>query len=190
MITKTKEEAKSQLYTTIAPAIYLVLLSVCSLVSVPLGPIPFTLQTLAITFIAYSATPKEASLAIWTYMILGAIGVPIFASMRGGIGVLIGPSGGFLWGYALSLPFITIAINKAKDTLPTKMRIPVLLLLGILMSFIAYSFGTLQYMVVGGVSLSVAISVSVAPFVLIDLVKIIVALSLSSLVAQHLKSNT
>lgn len=160
-------------------AIYLVILVICSLVSIPLGPVPFTLQTFAITLIAYCATPRQATIAICTYMILGAIGVPIFASMRGGIGVLIGPSGGFLWGYALSVPLITYLVSKARQKLDGALLVLVQFIAGIAMSAIAYTLGTLQYMAVGGVEFIVAIIVTVLPFVLIDIVKISVALGIS-----------
>ncbi len=47
--------------------------------------------------------PKEAVAAITAYLVLGAVGVPVFSGMRGGIGVLAGATGGFLWGYLLGV---------------------------------------------------------------------------------------
>lgn len=75
------------------------IMAVSAWVVVPLGPIPFTLQMFAITFAIVVLSPKEAIAAITGYLLLGAVGVPVFSGMRGGIGVLAGPTGGFLWGY-------------------------------------------------------------------------------------------
>lgn len=167
-------------------AAYVVIIAIGALITVPFGPVPFTLQTFSITLIAFIATPRQATIAIITYILLGAIGVPIFSSMRGGIGVLIGPTGGFLIGYALTLPFITLACNKLKSKLSKTPQMLAYLLLGILMTGIAYTIGTAQYMIVANVSFAVALTVTVVPFVLIDLTKIAVALAFSLMLNKHL----
>ena len=75
------------------------LMSVSAWVSVPLGPVPFTLQTFVMVFALLALAPKECLAAIAGYLILGGVGLPLFSSMRGGLGVLAGPTGGFLWGF-------------------------------------------------------------------------------------------
>ena len=67
------------------------IIAVSAWVVVPIGPIPFTLQMFAITFAIVVLSPKEAIAAITGYLLLGAVGVPVFSGMRGGIGVLAGP---------------------------------------------------------------------------------------------------
>ena len=76
------------------------LMSVSAWVSVPLGPVPFTLQTFVMVFALLALAPKECLAAIAGYLILGGVGLPLFSSMRGGLGVLAGPvfSGAFSWG--------------------------------------------------------------------------------------------
>ena len=75
------------------------IMAVSAWVTVPLGPVPFTLQMFAITFAIVMLSPKECIAAIVLYLALGAIGLPVFSGMSGGIAKLMGPTGGFLWGY-------------------------------------------------------------------------------------------
>lgn len=97
--TKTRSEATQRTRSVVFVGLTIAIMAVSAWVVVPLGPIPFTLQMFAITFAIVVLSPKEAIAAITGYLLLGAVGVPVFSGMRGGIGVLAGPTGGFLWGY-------------------------------------------------------------------------------------------
>lgn len=83
-------------------AMAIALIIVLSQITIPLGPVPFTLQTVAIGLIACLFSTKEALLVVGAYLVLGAIGLPVFAGLSGGILHLLGPTAGFLWGF---LPF-------------------------------------------------------------------------------------
>lgn len=82
---------------------------------IPLGPIPITLQTLAIGLVATIYRPKEATLAIVLYLLLGAIGLPVFAGGKGGFQAFFGPTAGFLVFFPIRA-FVTsiIATGKTK----------------------------------------------------------------------------
>ena len=69
-------------------ALTVAITAVSAWVTVPLGPVPFTLQIFAVAFMVLVLQPKEAVAAITAYLVLGAVGVPVFSGMRGGIGVL------------------------------------------------------------------------------------------------------
>ncbi len=87
------------------------LLAVGAAIVVPLGPIPFTAQTLMLFLIMLILTPKEAVIAVAGYLVLGAIGLPIFSAFRGGPGVLLGPTGGFLIGWnEIDWPMLLFAL--------------------------------------------------------------------------------
>ena len=73
------------------------LIAALSPFTIPLGPIPITLQTLAIGLIASIYRPKEATLSVLIYLLLGAIGLPVFAGGHGGISSFYGPTAGFLF---------------------------------------------------------------------------------------------
>ncbi len=77
-----------------------VIISVCSWIAVPLT-IPITLQTFAIYLTLKLLGGKNGTLSILIYLLLGAVGVPVFSSFGSGVGHLLGPSGGFLFGFLL-----------------------------------------------------------------------------------------
>lgn len=82
-------------------AIGAALIAVLSQIIIPLGPVPFTLQTLAIGLIATLYKPKEATFSVVFYLLLGTIGLPVFAGGSGGFQALFGATGGFLWTFIL-----------------------------------------------------------------------------------------
>ena len=166
----------NQTKNIVITAVFVALISVSAMITVPLGAVPFTLQTFAITLVLYIANPKISLAAILLYLVLGAIGAPIFSAMKGGIGSLLGPTGGFLWGYAIGIFPISYLLQKAK-------AVPAQIGLGCLLTLIAYAFGCAQYMFVAGVNLKIALLTTVAPFVVIDVVKILVAWGISKKVS-------
>ncbi len=179
------------------------LIWVSAWVTVPIGPIPFTLQMFAITFAIVVLKPKEAMAAVVGYLVLGAIGVPVFSSMRGGIGVLAGPTGGFLWGYLFGVAAAVLLLylvrtrtgwdvsrkslksdpSAAANLSPLRkfmrfVRIAgIEILAGVLFTVISYVCGWLQYMAVAGVGPLEAFLVCCAPFVILDLIKIVAAVA-------------
>lgn len=88
---------------------------VCSQISVPIGPVPVTLQTFAIALSGYLLGAKGGTAAVTVYIITGLIGLPDFAGFKGGISVLFGPTGGFLIGFIV-LAFFCGVGKKAKKT--------------------------------------------------------------------------
>lgn len=74
------------------------LLAVASSISVPLGPVPFTLQTLVLAMLPIALGGRDAVVTVALYLVLGSLGLPVFSGFSGGIASLVGPTGGFLWG--------------------------------------------------------------------------------------------
>lgn len=95
------------------------IVAVCSWIIIPFGPIPFTLQMFAIPLMICILTPGQAVAAIAGYLLLGVMGVPVFSGMRGGLGVVLGPTGGFLMGY---LPGVLLAALLVYLTQPAAVR--------------------------------------------------------------------
>ncbi len=177
--TKTSASARTRSVAFVGLAIAII--AVSAWVTVPLGPIPFTLQMFAVTFAVVVLSPKEAIASIAGYLLLGAVGVPVFSGMRGGIGVLAGPTGGFLWGYllgvaaaALFLYVVRTRLGVAGGKSAPKLT-SVDLAAGIIFTAIAYACGCAQYMVVGQVDLATAFLTAVAPFMVVDFCKIVAA---------------
>ena len=174
----TESRTRSLVFTALCIAI----IAVSAWITVPFGPIPFTLQMFAVTFAILVLTPKQAISAIAGYLALGAIGVPVFSGMRGGFGVLLGPTGGFLWGYLIGVTAAVglLALFRARgiDNFGTGV------LCGIVFTALAYACGWLQYMFVAGVGPIESLLVTVAPFVVVDLVKVVAATAAARMVVR------
>lgn len=87
------------------------LFGLASFFVIPVGPVPITLQVLLIAFVGLFLGPRTAVLAVILYLLAGAVGLPIFAGGKAGLGVLFGPSGGYLVGF-LFLAFIAALARK------------------------------------------------------------------------------
>lgn len=176
----TESRTRSIAFTALSIAI----MAVSAWITVPFGPIPFTLQMFAVTFAILVLTPKQAISAIAGYLALGAIGVPVFSGMRGGIGVLMGPTGGFLWGYLIGVSLATglLAIFRSRGV----DNFAVGVACGIVFTAVAYACGWFQYMFVAGVGPVESLIVTVAPFIVVDLVKIVAATAAARAVIRAL----
>ncbi|MEE8721888.1 MAG: biotin transporter BioY [Eggerthellaceae bacterium] len=165
----TTSRARSLAFIALAVA----LIAVSAWVTIPIGPIPLTLQMFAITLAILVLAPKQAIAAIACYLLLGAIGVPVFSGMRGGIGVLAGPTGGFLIGYlfGVALASVVLALFRRRGF----DNLAVSILSGVIFTLVAYLCGWAQYMVVAHVGAAASFAVTVAPFIVVDLVKIVAA---------------
>lgn len=165
----SNSRSRSVAYT----ALCIALIAVSANITIPLGPIPFTLQMFAIPFMIQILTPKQAIAALVGYLILGMIGLPVFSGMRGGFGVMLGPTGGFLWAYLIGVPLaagvLALFRKRGIDNLATG------ILSGCIFTVVAYCGGWLWYMIMAHVTPVQSFLVTVAPFVLLDLVKVVLA---------------
>lgn len=87
-----------------------VLISICSWISIP-TTVPFTMQTFAVFFVLSALGGKRGTVAIIVYILLGAVGIPVFSNFTSGIGILLGNTGGYivvlyLWGWSTGCLFI------------------------------------------------------------------------------------
>ncbi|MBQ9459886.1 MAG: biotin transporter BioY [Oscillospiraceae bacterium] len=161
-------------------AVCAALMALCSWISIPaVAPLPpFTLQTFAAFLIVLLLGGRRGTLAMLVYILLGAIGLPVFSHFRGGIGVLLDTTGGYIVGF-LFIGLIYRAAERVSDG-RTVQKLAALVL-GLL---VCYAFGTAWFMVVyarksGPVGLSAALSWCVLPFIIPDLVKLALAWSLA-----------
>lgn len=190
--TKTATRSRSLAFCGLTIA----LMAVSAWISIPLGPVPFTLQTFVMVFALIALTPGQCLASIGGYLLIGAIGIPVFSSMRGGVGVLLGPTGGFLWGYligaALCLALLhaigcrrAASVQKGEDNLlgdvspraatrRERCDIVASFAAALLFIVIMYVCGWAQYMAVSGMGPAVAFATAVAPFIAVDLVKTVV----------------
>lgn len=159
-------------------ALFSVLTAVCSWISIP-STVPFTMQTFAVFCALGLLGGRRGTLSVVVYLLLGALGLPVFAGFRGGIGVLAGTTGGYLVGFVFSALTYWGLTSLLGDQTAVRTAAMVLGLL------ICYAFGTLWFMLlytrsVGAVSLWTVLGWCVLPFVLPDIIKIALALGLAS----------
>lgn len=179
---------QSRVRSIVFVAIAIALTAACAMVTVPLGPVPFTLQNFAISFIVLALKPKEAVAAIAGYLLLGAIGLPVFAGFSGGFAKLLGPTGGFLWGYlvggiaAAAIVALGRKLRGPKETAAKSRWQDVLLSAGweivamLVLIFVIDACGCLQYMALYQVDIMAAFLVCAAPFLVVDVCKALAAI--------------
>lgn len=164
------------------------LFTVSAWVSVPFGPVPFTLQTFAIVFAVLTLRPSESLGALAAYYALGFVGVPVFSSMRGGIGVLAGPTGGFLWGFLAGAVVVVVILRLlGRFALPSsKRRVAVWALAATAFMLVTYAIGWVQLVFVSGMSPEAAFVSAVAPFIVVDACKMVAAVAVAGAVRRAL----
>jgi biotin transport system substrate-specific component len=158
------------------------LLAVAAQIQLPIGPVPFTLQTLVLILLVLVLTPAESLAAVGGYLLLGAFGLPVFAGFKGGLGVLLGPTGGFLVGFfvgTLLIAGLRWLLDKYRATHQQERGMVAALALdvaAILVIILAYDCLGLAWGVYStGMSLAAALPVFLLPFLLPDIIKAIAA---------------
>lgn len=153
------------------------IIAICSWVTIPIGPIPVTLQMFAIPLIICVLPMRWSIIAVCVFLLIGAIGIPVFSGFRGGIGVLMGPTGGYLLGYIPGTVLGALLVNVGKNRFADRRGalVAIEVLGGMVFTVVAYLTGWIQYANVAGISLEASFIASVAPFVVPDLLKVFVA---------------
>lgn len=153
------------------------LLVVSAWVSIPIGSVPFTLQTFIVVLIALLLPPGWACGAVGAYLLAGAVGLPVFAVGRGGVSVLAGPTGGYLFGFLAGVWIGAWARRVLSRRWPSPVSDGVA---AAAVLAIVYLVGWMQLAVVTGTSLGAAFAFGVAPFVLFDVAKGVAAVAVAA----------
>ena len=172
METKAKLTVRDMAYI----AMFAVIMAVCSWISVPYV-VPFTLQTFGVFLAVGVLGGKRGTLAVLIYILLGCVGLPVFAGFSGSIGVILGSTGGYIVGF-----LFTALVMWALEKMPGNRTVMSILSM-VLGLIVCYAFGTLWFMLVyaratGPVGLWTALGWCVFPYIIPDLVKIALALVL------------
>ncbi|MGI6079384.1 MAG: biotin transporter BioY [Candidatus Avilachnospira sp.] len=166
-------------------ALFLVVMAVLSQVVITLGPVPFNLGVLGAFLTGLMLTPKNALMVMVGYIVLGFVGLPVFAGFSGGAGVLFGMTGGYIIGY-IFISVISSAACKASHSLDPRVRSIFTASMMFLSLIICYAFGTAWFMFITKNTLSTSLAVCVFPFIIPDLLKLISAVFLSKALKKRL----
>jgi len=181
--------AKARDNTKVLDLVYIsigaALIAICSWISIPTA-VPFTLQTFAVFFILFSLGGERGTLATLVYVLLGAVGVPVFAGFSGGIGVLLGSTGGYIIGFLFTGIIYIIFTRFISKKLVVKI---IALVLGLA---VCYAFGTAWFMNVyiktsGEVGLLTVLGWCVFPFIIPDLLKLALAVVIAKRIEPVIK---
>ena len=170
----------NRLYPMTMTAAMAAALAVVSPFALPIGPVPLSLCTLVIGLSAYVLGWRRGTAAVLVYVLLGAAGMPVFGGFTGGLGRVLGPTGGYILGY---LPLAALT-GAAVERFPSR-RLPQMLGM-VLGTGALYALGTAWYCFQSGVAPSAALAACVLPFLPGDGVKLAVLLAMGPAIRSRL----
>lgn len=157
---------RSKLQNMTRCALAAAVMAVCAWITIP-GPVPFTLQTMGLYLTLMLLGGRLGTLAVAGYLALGAMGLPVFSGFQGGFGVLLGPTGGYLAGFLVCAGIYWLlsvrGIHPAAALVAGTAG--------------CYCFGTAWYFLLydGGKTIWAIAGMCVAPFVIPDGLKLVLA---------------
>ena len=163
-------------------ALLAALLTASAIVAIPVGAVPFTLQTLVLVLIAITQRPARAALTVLAYLLVGLVGLPVFSGLRGGLGVLLGPTGGYLIGFWAGA--VLGAVVRERLVAAGRSRLMTDAVAAAVVIVVVYAFGWLQLQLVTSMGAVPALLAGVVPFVIPDALKAAAAIALAPLVRK------
>lgn len=144
-------------------------------IPIPISPVPLSLATFAVYLAGVLLGAKKGTACVMIYLLLGMVGLPVFSGLSGGVGVLLGPTGGYLVGY-IPCVFVTGRLLEHGGTVgQKKQRVVWYAFAMALGTILCYVLGTAWFMFVmdGTYTVSQALLVCVVPYLVFDMVKIL-----------------
>lgn len=161
-----KQEKLLSVRNMVFMAVFAALICVAAPFSIQVGPIPITLATFAIYLAGAILGAKRGTIAVIVYILLGAVGLPVFSNFNGGFGTLLGPTGGYIIGYILLMLITGIFADMNTKKHWT-------MIVGMMLGTVAlYTFGTAWFMILTGKDLGTALTLCALPFIPGDGIKI------------------
>lgn len=173
-------KSHERLKTMILIALFAAIIGIMAQMTIPLPIIPITGQTLAIGLAATILGSRNGTLAVILYVLLGVIGLPVFANFQAGPAVLFGPTGGYIIGF-IPTAFITGYILEK-----TSFRIPHALLANLVGMVITLFFGACWYKFISEIGWVKTIYLTVTPFIIPGIIKALLASLIGIIIRERL----
>ena len=157
-------------------ALFVALPAVCSQIAIPMAPVPINLANFAVFLSGAVLGAKYGAFSQFAFVLLGAVGAPVFTGFTGGPGILFGPTGGYLAGYVAAA--LVVGLFCKKFGCKTRALIPGM----IAGAAVCYLLGTAWFMALTGTGFAESLLLCVVPFLIGDALKI----ALAALVAPQL----
>ncbi|NCA93240.1 biotin transporter BioY [bacterium] len=160
-------------------SIFTVMTVVMAQIAIPLPftPVPISLGLVAVYMTGILLQPKHSVFAQVTYLLLGGVGLPVFANFKGGLGVLLGPTGGYLIVYPIMALLVAMAVNSKKslqtESVTTRrfLYTKVIIVMAIAL-LILYMVGTIWFSITTHTPFIASLALAVFPFIPLDIIKI------------------
>lgn len=172
----------SKLQMMIVTALFAAIVGILAQVTIPLPLVPITGQTLAIGLAATILGSRYGTLSSILYLIIGAVGIPVFSQMSAGLGVIFGPTGGFIVGFIPTAYVIGLYLEKTKFTVTNAF------IANIIGMFITLIIGTVWLKFAANLSWTAAFLGGFAPFIVGGIIKAILAAWIGITVRKRLES--
>lgn len=167
-------------YQITVTAIFAALMCIFGPMSVPIGPVPISLTNFVIYIAVFVLGTKLGTLSFVVYLLLGAFGLPVFSGFAGGVGKLVGPTGGYLVGFipmALICGFFITKFFNKKHIVAIGM---------VFATLVVYALGTVWFVFQMKCDVLYALTVCVFPFLIGDAIKIAISIVLGSILRKRL----
>jgi biotin transport system substrate-specific component len=162
-----------QLKRMVYAALMAALTAAGAYIAIPIGPVPIVLQNLFIMLAGLLLGGRWGLISVAVYLLAGAVGLPVFAGGTGGVGKFVGPTGGYLLGFAAAAYLIGLISESGRG------RVAIDVLAMVAGTLIIYAFGVSWLKVVTGMSFSKAVTVGMLPFLIGDVLKIAAAIPIA-----------
>ncbi|WP_265108186.1 biotin transporter BioY [Halosolutus halophilus] len=160
-------------------ALLAALMGAAAFVSIPISAVPGTLQTLIVFLAALYLGPYWGGASMVLYLAVGAMGAPVFSGFSAGLGVLVGPTAGFLWTFPLGAVIAGFVIHRGGDLRdPASVPLPVVVAGLAIATAVIYVAGFGWYAWVTDTALAEAFAVVAAPLIPGDLLKMAAAIAI------------
>lgn len=174
-VLRKREGTDLYMRTMTRTALMAAVTAVSSQIAIPLFPVPFTLQVFAVVLTGLLLGPRHGALAMAIYLLVGAVGVPVFAGFKGGLGIIFGPTGGYLVSYPLAAAIAGLAAHAVANAAARTLRrraLTLSVIAGTAALLVIYAVGMTWLVIVAQLPMLVALAQGVLPFVAFDLVKV------------------
>ena len=173
---KTEENSIKNVRKMVLSSLFAALTAVCAWISLPIPPVAFTLQTFAVLLTLGVLGGRWGCVSILLYLLLGMVGLPVFAGFQSGAVALPGPTGGFLWGF--------LAAGIAYWLLERLGKLPAM----VVAQVVVYVCGCIWFSFYGGNTGVLAAALTcVVPYLIPDAVKLALAYSLANRIGKQVK---
>lgn len=159
---------------------------ICVLSPITLFPatIPISLGLFGVLLCAVILGAMRSAVSVLIFVLIGAVGLPVFSGFKGGFSVLAGPTGGYIWSYV----FVSLIVGAFSSKFPQKKLSDALFIfLGCLLGvLVCYFLGTLQFMQVSGNDINKSLALCVFPFIPVDIIKSVIAVFIGISVRERI----